>query len=182
MAQVQLTTDVKNYKYSILSVPPTSGNGTLAFPSVMPMTSQPVSGPGHLFIGGNANYLKLQVYSEGESYTAATTCRIYGWNFCADNGGFWVPQILYAGAIAADGAGSIAIPAFGSALYKGRTFPVADGISGTDANVKSISNSSPNAFAPHVVIDCIGAQFVSIYMRSGTAGSTIPHHVLYSSI
>lgn len=182
MAQVQLTTDVKNYKYSILSVPPTSGTGSLAFPSIMPTRNQPISGPGHLFIGGNANYLKLQVYSEGDLYTANTACRIYGWNFCADNGGFWVPQIFYAGDLGVDGAGSISIPVFGSAQYKGRTFPAGQGTSGTDANVKTIFNSSANSFAPHIVIDCIGAQFVSIFMRSGAAGTTVPHHILYSSI
>lgn len=166
MAQVQLTTDVKNYGYSKVQA---AGS----FPVPVPTLTQPTSAVGHLVIGGNANYLKLQVYSE---QTTATNCRIYGWNLCRDLGGSWIPQILYTDAISAN---TPDLTLFGSSSVRSRIFGSANG---TNVNVKSIGTAVDGVTGAMLIVDCLGAQFISIMLQSANATSADVHHVLHSSI
>ena len=170
MAQVQLTTDVKNYGYSRVQA--------AAFTIPVPTATQPTSETGHLVIGGNANYLKLQAYSQP---TGSGACRIYGWNMCRDLGGMWVPQLLYSDTTSAN-SDQLTIPSFGSGQFRSRIFGAT---SGTQGNVKSISHNVAGVTGAMLIVDCLGAQFISIMVKQDSASNPVTndiYHILHSSI
>ena len=170
MAQVQLTTDVKNYGYSRVQA--------AAFTIPVPTATQPTSETGHLVIGGNANYLKLQAYSQP---TGNGKCRIYGWNMCRDLGGVWIPQLLYSDTTSVN-SDQLTIPSFGSGQFRSRVFAAA---SGTNVNVKSISHVTGGVTGAMLIVDCLGAQFISIMVQQDTASDPVTndiYHILHSSI
>lgn len=175
MAQVQLTTDVKNYGYSKVQA--------ADFTDPVPTRTQPTSATGHLVIGGNANYLKLQAYSKpiGEG-----SCRIFGWNFCRDLGGVWIPQLLYSNGTTAPGptlAQQDMNLVFGenTGALRNRFFTATGGAG--ESNVKSISTDQVTGAT--LIVDCLGAQFISIMFKQTQATSPATddiYHVLHSSI
>lgn len=170
MAQVQLTTDVKNYGYSKVQA--------AAFTTPVPTLTQPTSTTGHLVIGGNANYLKLQAYSQP---TGNGACRIYGWNMCRDLGGMWIPQLLYSDTTSVN-SDELDIPLFENGKVRSRIFGAT---SGTQGNVKSISHITSGVTGAMLIVDCLGAQFISIMVKQDSPSNPVTndiYHILHSSI
>ena len=173
MAQVQLTTDVKNYEYATLTL-------TGSAPAVRyPTTTRPASAKGSLVIGGTQNYLKLQMYSENSS--AAQNLAIYGWNFCSAKM-IWIPQFLYKAAGTPQGSGAVMPFGLGTMRMVGNYLTSAPIQASTPTNSKTLApiDAEGTAFTGHtLLIDCVGSQFLEL-CAWGTDNTV--NHIFTSSI
>jgi hypothetical protein len=185
MAQVQLTTDVKNYEYRTFTC---LASNAQTQPSLVrvPTTTQPASTDNSILFGGVQNYLKLQVLS---STSATKVLYVWGWNFMSERM-VWVPQIL--GIIQFTFGGTKSSTAFGS-------LNVTSGIegkyplTGTDiTNLKVFNTSAVSGYgtaegSQWALIDCLGSQFIEITAIPNLNASPTPDaastvHILSSSI
>jgi hypothetical protein len=177
MAQVQLTTDVKNFEYETVITGTNTGASPYNFRRY-PTATRPDSSKGTLIFGGTQNYLKLQAFNQGPS-TAQLLGFIYGWNFCSDKM-IWVPQVLWSGSLKFGGT-AVTLPfASGSrvALFETAAPTSDNGI--TNAKELQLSGENPSAT---LLVDCVGAQFIEFSVYNTVADQTdVTLHILYSSI
>jgi hypothetical protein len=87
MAQVQLTTDTKNFQISQL----TSQVATV--PNRVPTVTKPVDATGSVVIGSSLNYLKVKVVAD--TATIVNTITVTGWSYMSSAGAY-IPQTLCA--------------------------------------------------------------------------------------
>tara|TARA_R110002126_G_scaffold74739_4_gene186315 strand:+ start:11248 stop:11745 length:498 start_codon:yes stop_codon:yes gene_type:complete len=156
MAQVQLTTDVKNFQRASL----TAVTGS-AVPVKVVTATQPVSGSGSVVLGSSLNYLKLKLHSDS---TAGLTVSVFGWSYYSENR-TWVPQLL-ATLTTTQGTTGQTIPGIDvTPQYEVSSYVLTSG----DAKIyNSPGTATAGAF---VLIDTLGAQFVEVY---ATASASTP--------
>jgi hypothetical protein len=167
MAQVQLTTDVKNFDYETM-ITGTNVTGELYNFRRYPTATRPASAKGSIVIGGNQNYLKFQIFNEDSG--AQLTGYMHGWNFCSEKM-IWVPQVLWSGTIAFAGD-AVTLP-FASLARVGRYT--------TTSNCKELQFTGENPSST-LLVDCVGAQFVEFSVHGAVNASDVNLHILYSSI
>jgi hypothetical protein len=87
MAQVQLTTDTKNFQISQLTSQITT------VPNRIPTTTQPANATGSVIIGSSLNYLKVKVVAD--TAIIVNTITVTGWSYMSSQG-IYIPQTLCA--------------------------------------------------------------------------------------
>jgi hypothetical protein len=167
MAQVQLTTDVKNYDYQTL-ISGVTPSGETFEPRRFPVSVRPTSsnGSGVYVFGGNQNYLKLQVFS---AQTSGLNAYIYGWNFCAERM-FWVPQALWEGSFSFS-APIATVPFSTSQMYAGFMTTTSPGNNAGPTNSKELVFGTHTAGST-LMVDCVGAQFLELVIFNPTSGGS----------
>lgn len=176
MAQVQLTTDVKNYEYETL-VTGTNATGNPYQWRRYPTATRPASAKGSLVVGGTQNYLKFQIFNSNS--TAQLSGFIHGWNFCSDRM-IWVPQALWSGNISFSGT-AVTLP-FASLARVGAyttTAPMSGESLASNSKELQFSGENPSAT---LLVDCVGAQFIEFSVFGALDAADVNLHVLYSSI
>ena len=164
MAQVQLTTDVKNFQRTNL----TAVTGS-AVPVKVVTATLPVSVPasGTAVLGSSLNYLKMKLHSDS---TAALTVSVFGWSYYSIER-VWVPQLL-ATLTTSQGTSAQTIPNITASQYEVSAYVLTSG----DAKIyNSPATATAGAF---VLIDTLGSQFVEVY---ATAASTTPVVYVWTS-
>lgn len=153
MAQVQLTTDVKNIK----------GYQQTAAAALVQRTAtatKPTDGTGRTIIGSSLNYLKFKFFNSNN--TTVPTVYIYGWSYNSDNK-YWEPQLLYSGTTS---LGSLFThPQFGN-VYEVSNYTTATG----DAKVYAAPGGTGNG--SFILIDTLGCEFVDVHCVSTTGSTT----------
>lgn len=176
MAQVQLTTDVKNYEYETL-VTGTNVTGDAYQWRRYPTATRPASAKGSLVVGGTQNYLKFQIFNVNSSEQLSGY--IHGWNFCSDRM-IWVPQALWSGNISFSGT-TVTLPFASLARVGAYTTTAPMGGGSVPSNSKELQFSGENPSAT-LLVDCVGAQFIEFSVFAPLNQSDVNLHVLYSSI
>jgi hypothetical protein len=167
MAQVQLTTETKNFQFSQY----TAGNSTTArlYQSARPTSTGTTGGAGaRLVIGCGTNYSKLKILTNAANALQVT---IYGWSFCPDLNGY-VAQLLFQTATVANGGttitgnlGSVA-PKLPSANYEVSSYVRLAG----DAKIYNAGTTTDaGAF---LMVDTVGCEMIEI-QAVPTTGSPI---------
>lgn len=167
MAQVQLTTDVKNFHKLSLDI-----NTSTGAPSRIATTTRPanvtaaVNTPGSVIIGGSLNYLKIKGYT---STTASVpTLYIFGWNFSSEIMA-WVPQLL-ATVTTTVNATSQSLPSVGT-VNELATYTKSTG------DIKSFSGTAGTGNAGFFLVDTLGSEFVEISAVSASSTATMTFFV-----
>lgn len=185
MAQVQLTTDVKNYEYRTFTCPASNAQTQPSLVRI-PTTTQPASTDNSILFGGVQNYLKLQVLSTDSS---TKVLYVWGWNFMSERM-VWVPQIL--GIIRYTFEGTKSQTAFGNLNVTGGIeglWPATGTSEPTNMkifNTSAVTNFGTAVGSEWLLVDCVGCQFIEITALTnqatgaGDAAATI--HILSSSI
>jgi len=167
MAQVQLTTDVKNFHKLSLDI-----NTSTGAPSRIATTTRPanvtaaVNTPGSVIIGGSLNYLKIKGYT---STTASVpTLYVFGWNFSSEIMA-WVPQLL-ATVTTTVNATSQTLPSVGT-TNELATYTKSTG------DIKSFSGAAGTGNAGFFLVDTLGSEFVEISAVSASSTATMTFFV-----
>jgi hypothetical protein len=167
MAQVQLTTDVKNFHKLSLGI-----NTSTGAPSRIATTTRPanvtaaVDTPGSVIIGGSLNYLKIKGYT---STTASVpTLYVFGWNFSSEIMS-WVPQLL-ATVTTTVNATSQSLPSVGT-TNELSTYTASTG------DIKSFSGTAGTGNAGFFLVDTLGSEFVEIAGVSTSSTATMTFFV-----
>jgi hypothetical protein len=166
MAQVTLTTDVKNFH---LETPRASAaSGTV--PNKVTTTTIPTSGAGSVVFGTSLNYLKIKTLVAD---TANLTLFIYGWSFSSQLMAY-VPQLLFSttsnGAVTGTTA-QASFPGITGNIYETWQFTKSTG----DAKIfNAPSVATSGAF---ILVDTLGSQFVEVVAvaSSGTPNFYVMH-------
>jgi hypothetical protein len=159
MAQVQLTTDVKNFHKLSLDI-----NTSTGAPNRIATTTRPanataaVNTPGGVIIGGSLNYLKIKGYTS----TAASvpTLYVFGWNFSSEIMA-WVPQLLATVTTTVNGT-SQSLPSVGAA-HELATYTKSTG------DIKSFNGTGGTGNAGFFLVDTLGSEFVEISAVSASS-------------
>lgn len=171
MAQVTLTTDVKNFH--IETPRAASASGTV--PNKVTTSTLPASGAGTVVFGTSLNYLKIKTLVE----TTATnlTLFIYGWSFCSDRMAY-VPQLLFSTTTNGAVSGSTVQSSFpgyvGTNLYEIWQYTKATG------DAKIFNAPSVSTAGGFILIDTLGSQFVEIC--AAAASGTPNYYVMHSGV
>ena len=167
MAQVQLTTDVKNFHKLSLDI-----NTSSTAPSRIVTTTKPanvvaaVNTPGSVIIGGSLNYLKIKGYTT----TAASvpTVYVFGWNFASEIMA-WVPQLLATVTTTVNGS-TQALPSVGT-VNELATYTKSTG------DIKTFSGTAGTGNAGFFLVDTLGSEFVEIAAVSASSTATMTFFV-----
>lgn len=153
MAQVQLTTDVKNFQRSVTISPVST-----AVPDKIITATQPVTTATSSVIGSSLNYMKFKIYT---STTDALTVSIFGWSYYSVEGA-WVPQLL-ATLTTTQGGSTQSIPGITAAQYEVTSYVLTSG----DAKIyNSPATATAGAF---ILVDTLGTQFVETFVAGAGA-------------
>jgi hypothetical protein len=155
MAQVQLTTDIKNFKgYSVTAASSLTQRTAT--------TTKPVDATGTKIIGSSLNYLKFRFFN---SANQAPTIYIYGWSFNSDTMSF-EPQLLFSGTSTLT-SGTHSHPEFGT-VYETANFTKVTG------DAKIFSGPAGTGNGGFILVDTLGSQFVEVQLvaSSGTVSFT----------
>lgn len=165
MAQVTLTTDVKNFH---LETPRAAlGSGT---PNKVTTTTLPASTAGSVVFGTSLNYLKIKTLCET---TANLTLFIYGWSFCSQLMAY-VPQLLFSttsnGAVTGTTA-QASFPGLAVSVYETWQFTKSTG------DAKIFNAPSIGTAGAFILVDTLGSQFVEVVAvaSSGTPNFYVMH-------
>lgn len=170
MAQVTLTTDVKNFH---LETPRTaSASGTV--PNKVTQTALPVSGAGTIVFGTSLNYVKIKTLVAS---TANLTLHIYGWSFSSQLMAY-VPQLLFSTTTNGAVTGSTAQTSFpgyvGTNLFETWQYTKATG------DAKIFNAPAVDKGGGFILIDTLGSQFVEI-CAAASAGNP-NYYVMHSGV
>lgn len=169
MAQVTLTTDVKNFH--IETPRAASASGTV--PNKVTQTALPVSAAGSVVFGTSLNYLKIKTLVET---TANLTLFVYGWSFFSDRMAY-VPQLLFStttnGAVTGTTA-QASFPGIGVSVYETWQFTKGTG------DAKIFNAPSVSTAGGFILVDTLGCQFVEV-CAAASAG-TPNYYVMYSGV
>ncbi len=169
MAQVTLTTDVKNFH--IETPRAASASGTV--PNKVTTSTLPASGAGSVVFGTSLNYLKIKTLVET---TANLTLFVYGWSFCSDRMAY-VPQLLFStttnGAVTGTTA-QASFPGISVSVYETWQYTKSTG------DAKIFNAPSVSTAGGFILIDTLGSQFVEV---CATASSGTPnYYVMHSGV
>jgi hypothetical protein len=169
MAQVTLTTDVKNFH--IETPRAASASGTV--PNKVTTTTLPTSTAGSVVFGTSLNYLKIKTLVET---TANLTLFIYGWSFCSDRMAY-VPQLLFStttnGAVTGTTA-QASFPGIAVSVYETWQFTKSTG------DAKIFNAPSVSTAGGFILIDTLGSQFVEVCAVSSSG--TPNYYVMHSGV
>ena len=157
MAQVQLTTDIKNFKgYSV------TARASLAQRTATTTSPADDLANGVKIIGSSLNYLKFRFFN---TENQAPTIYIFGWSFNSDTMSF-EPQLLFSATTTLT-SGTHSHPQFGT-VYETANFSKLTG------DAKIFSGAAGTGNAGFILVDTLGSQFVEIQLvaSSGTASFT----------
>jgi len=142
MAQVQLTTDVKNFKSESFASATilTQRKGT---------TTQPASAAGSKIIGGSLNYLKFKFFNDTNN---AITIYIFGWSFNSDYM-MWEPQLLFSCSTTL--TSSFTHPIYGAA-YEAASYTKVTG------DAKIFNGAAGTGNGGFILVDTLGSQFIEV--------------------
>jgi hypothetical protein len=151
MAQVQLTTDTKNFHLD-------SFVAAAAAPTAYMTLTKPASATGNVTFGASLNYLKLKFYTTG----AAPTLYVMGWNYCNENRAY-VPQLLVSFTTTISAAQDLSAVGLSATSYEitGATLSTGD--------AKIFTGTSTTLPGGFLLVDTLGCEFIQVY--SGTAGT-----------
>jgi hypothetical protein len=155
MAQVQLTTDTKNFK----------GYTTTTSSSLVQRTAtatKPADGTGSTVLGANLNYMKFKFYMATNS---APTIYVYGWSFSSE-AMIWEPQLLVAASTTLT-SGTFAHPQFGT-VYEVSSYSKLVG------DCKIFNGPGGTGNGGFVLVDTLGCELINIHMTT-TAFSLTGH-------
>ena len=164
MAQVQLTTDVKNFHKLSLDINTSTGAPSRIATATRPANvTAAVNTPGSVIIGGSLNYLKIKGYTSATA--SIPTLYVFGWNFSSEIM-TWVPQLL-ATVTTTVNATSQSLPSVG-VVNELATYTKSTG------DIKSFSGTAGTGNAGFFRVDTLGSEFVEIsaVSASGTATMT----------
>ena len=173
MAQVTLTTDVKNFH---LETPrAASASGTV--PNKVTQTALPVSGAGTIVFGTSLNYVKIKTLVAAA--TTNLTLHIYGWSFSSQLMAY-VPQLLFSTTTNGAVSGSTAQASFpgyvGTNLYETWQYTKATG------DAKIFNAPAVDKGGGFILIDTLGSQFIEV-CATASAGSPPPnYYVMHSGV
>jgi len=161
MAQVQLTTDVKNFQRSEAISP-----ASTAVPNKIITVTQPVTTAASSVIGSSLNYMKFKIHT---STTDALTVSIFGWSY-ASQFNCYVPQLL-ATLTTSQGGSTQTVPGTTVAQYEVTSYVLTSG----DAKIyNSPATATAGAF---ILVDTLGTQFVETFV----AGANEPTVYVWTS-
>lgn len=167
MAQVQLTTETKNWQLNQF----TAGNSTTTrlYSASRPQSTGTAGGAGaRLVIGCGTNYSKLKILTNANNALQVT---LYGWSFCPNLEGY-VAQLLFQTATVASGGTTLSnnVGAIGARL-PGNNFEVSSYVRLVgDAKIYNAgATTEPGAF---LMVDTVGCEFLEI-QAIPTTGSPI---------
>ena len=160
MAQVTLTTDVKNFSRNTFT------SATSGTPNRVTTTTRPTGSNSTVF-GSSLNYIKLKLLSTG---TTAPTIYVFGWSFWSDTMTY-VPQLLCSFSTTMS-ATSQTSPE-GTTLYEVASMAL---ITGDAKFYPGVSGTGNGGF---VMIDTVGCHTLEVCAVDAT-GTTI--HVLSSGL
>lgn len=154
MAQVQLTTDIKNIKgYQQTAV--------AALVQRQATSTKPADASGRTIIGSSLNYLKFKFFNSNN--TTTPTVYIYGWSYNSDYK-YWEPQLLFSGTTTLNST-LFTHPQFGS-VHEVSNYTLLTG----DAKVYSAPAGTGNA--AFILVDTLGCEFVDVHCVSTTGSTT----------
>lgn len=169
MAQVTLTTDVKNFHLE----PTRSSSATGTVPSKVTTTTMPASGAGTVIFGTSLNYVKMKVLAASATNL---TLYVYGWSFSSDLMAY-VPQLLFStttnGAVVNTNA-QASFPTLGVSVYEVAQYAKATG----DAKIFNAPSATTNG--GFILIDTLGCQFVDVCAVA--AAGTPNFYVMHSGV
>lgn len=170
MAQVTLTTDVKNFHLETPRAASTSGT----VPNKITQTALPVSGAGTVVFGTSLNYVKIKTLVAS---TANLTLFIYGWSFSAQLMAY-VPQLLFSTTTNGAVSGSTAQTSFPRAvdanLYETWQYTKATG------DAKIFNAPAVDKGGGFILIDTLGSQFVEICASASNGQPN--YYVMHSGV
>ncbi len=169
MAQVTLTTDVKNFHLETPRTASTSGT----VPNKVTQTALPVSGAGTIVFGTSLNYVKIKTLV---TTTANLTLHIYGWSFSSQLMAY-VPQLLFStttnGAVSGSTVQS-SFPGISVSVYETWQYTKATG------DAKIFNAPAVDKGGGFILIDTLGSQFVEV---CATASAGTPnYYVMHSGV
>jgi hypothetical protein len=169
MAQVTLTTDVKNFH--IETPRAASASGTV--PNKVTTSTLPASGAGSVVFGTSLNYLKIKTLVET---TDNLTLFIYGWSFCSDRMAY-VPQLLFStttnGAVTGTTA-QASFPGISVSVYETWQFTKANG------DAKIFNAPSVSTAGGFILVDTLGSQFVEVCAVAASGNPN--YYVMHSGV
>ena len=170
MAQVTLTTDVKNFHLETPRAASTSGT----VPNKVTQTALPVSAAGTVVFGTSLNYVKIKTLVAAA--TTNLTLYIYGWSFSSQLMAY-VPQLLFStttnGAVSGSTAQS-SFPGISVSVYETWQYTKATG------DAKIFNAPAVDKGGGFILIDTLGSQFVEI---CATASAATPnYYVMHSGV
>jgi len=126
-------------------------------------TTQPTTTGGAVVIPASTlNYIKILPLLSSASNSP--TIRVTGWNK-SETGNYWIPQLLYFGALSTVAGSGIAINS--TTMYPVQTF------SKTDGDAKIYSSSSTSNSTGFLIIDTLGCQLIKIEFGTTTTANTV---------
>jgi hypothetical protein len=166
MAQVQLTTETKNFQFSQYTA--TNSITARTFSTTRPASTGTTGGAGaRLVIGCGTNYSKLRILS---SLTDVLQIAIYGWSFCPDLNGY-VAQLLFQTATVANNGTTLSSSAF--------TYPRIGSVREVNSYIRlagdaKIYNSAAAADgAAFLLLDTVGCEMIEIQAAPSTGVTPI---------
>jgi hypothetical protein len=169
MAQVTLTTDVKNFQ---IETPRTAlSSGTI--PNKVTTSTMPTSGAGTVVFGSSLNYLKMKFLAASATNL---TIYVYGWSFSSQLMSY-VPQLLFSttsgGAVVNTNA-QTSFPTLGVSVYEVSQYTKSTG----DAKIFNAPSSTTNG--GFILIDTLGSQFVEVC--AAAAAGNPNYYVMHSGV
>ena len=170
MAQVTLTTDVKNFH--IETPQASSASGTV--PNKVTTTTLPTSTAGSVVFGTSLNYLKIKTLVFDS--TTNLTLFIYGWSFCSDRMAY-VPQLLFSTTTGGAVTGTTAqasFPGITGSVYETWQFTKNTG------DAKIFNSPAVDKSGGFILVDTLGSQFVEVC--AAAASGTPNFYVMHSGV
>jgi hypothetical protein len=170
MAQVTLTTDVKNFHLETPRAAASSGT----VPNKVTQVALPASGAGTVVFGTSLNYVKIKTIVAAASTNL--TLYVYGWSFSSQLMAY-VPQLLFSttsnGAVAGT-TNQTTFPGGAANMYEIWQYTKSTG------DAKIFNAPSVSTAGGFILIDTLGCQFIDV---CATASAGNPNfYVMHSGV
>jgi len=169
MAQVTLTTDVKNFHLETPRTASTSGT----VPNKVTQTALPVSGTGSIVFGTSLNYVKIKTLVDS---SANLTLFVYGWSFSSQLMAY-VPQLLFSTTTNGAVTGTTAQASFpGISVSVNETWQFTK----STGDAKIFNAPSVSTSGGFILIDTLGSQFIEV--SAAASAGTPNYYVMHSGV